>query len=379
VSLEAVPPSALHVRAQTFLRASLRGPAPSARAFDAPALDLARFQAERIPALARLARARGVDLGAARTAAEIPAVPCDLFRLARVAAHPAERDAIVFRTSGTSQGARGEHPFQSTETYELAALSWGERMLWPDRAALRVLLLAPSLAEVPDSSLGFMLDRFAARLGGPASVHVRAGALDVEGLARAAAGARAAEEPAIVLGTSFAFVHLLDAIEGTGGAAELRLPPGSRAMQTGGFKGRSRDVPAEELRRRIAGLFGLPGTHVAGEYGMTELSSQLYEGALAAALGFPAGASGEGPGVYLAPPWVRVTAADPASLLSLPAGEVGVARIVDLANVDSAVAIQTADLVRVDAEGRAVELLGRAPEATPRGCSLAIDAMLGGA
>ena len=72
---------------------------------------------------------------------------------------------------------------------------------------------------------------------------------------------------------------------------------------------------------------------------------------------------------------VRVSAVDPVTLAPLPDGEIGIARIVDLANVDSAVAVQTADRVRVLPEG--VELLGRAPGAPPRGCSIAADERLG--
>ncbi|HSN97734.1 MAG TPA: hypothetical protein VLS89_05525, partial [Candidatus Nanopelagicales bacterium] len=320
-------------------------------------------------------QARGARAEAITAAAEIPAVPTDAFRFARVAAHPPEADVAVFRTSGTSlgPGSRGEHPLRTTATYERAALAWGARMLWPDGARLRTIVLAPPLADARDSSLGFMLDLFAAHLSGAASWHVRArdghAELDAEGFQRACAEARAAGEPAIVLGTAFAFVHVLEALP-PGGAA---LPEGSRAMQTGGFKGRSREVSAEELRDGIAALLGMPPTRVAGEYGMTELGSQLYEGTLAAALG-----GGEArAGAYVPPPWVRVTAVDPATLAPLPEGEVGIARVVDLANVDSAVAVQTADRVRVTAAG--VELFGRAPDATPRGCSLALDEMLGAA
>jgi Acyl-protein synthetase, LuxE len=369
---------ALHARVRAFLVASLRE-AP-AEAFDPLALDLARFQARHVPALARLARARGVDLSAARAAAAIPAVPCDVFRLSRVAVHPPACDVATFRTSGTSWGvaARGEHPLRTTETYELAALGWAPRFLWPDRVDLAAWVLAPSLAEQPDSSLGFMLDRFAhgfeARpsflvhpvVDGGSPGHV---AIDLEGVARAAARAREAGGPVIVLATSFALVHLLD----QAGGLDLRLPPGSRVMQTGGFKGRSREVSPDDLRRRVGEAFGVREDLVVGEYGMTELSSQLYEGTLAAALGFGPPARH---GVYLAPPWVRVDAVDPVSLEHLPPGEVGIARVVDLANVDSAVAIQTADRVRVVEGG--VELLGRLPGAAPRGCSLAVDEMLGG-
>jgi hypothetical protein len=358
----------LHARVRAFASAALRG--ETRERFDDLALTLARFQAAHVPAFGRLCRARGVDLGAATSADEIPALPCDIFRLARIAVHPPSEDERVFHTSGTTQGSasRGEHAMRTTATYAQVALAWGERLLWPDRSDLRPLVLAPSLAEVPDSSLGFMLDLFASHLGGAPSFHVRDGALDLEGISRAAADARATGRPVLLLGTSFAFVHLLDASAGL----DLRLPPGSRAMQTGGFKGRSREVAPDELRRAIATAFALPEMHVVGEYGMTELSSQLYEGTLAAALGLRRDGRH---GVYLAPPWVRVSAADPESLRVLPAGEAGILRIVDLANVDSAVAIQTSDLGRVTDEG--VLLLGRAKGATPRGCSLAIDDLLG--
>ena len=79
--------------------------------------------------------------------------------------------------------------------------------------------------------------------------------------------------------------------------------------------------------------------------------------------------------MYLAPPWVRVSAVDPASLEPVAPGEIGIPRFVDLANVDSVVAVQTADRVRLTGDG--VELLGRLPGAPPRGCSIAVDEMLG--
>lgn len=355
---------ALHARVRAVIAASARGAA--AEPFDAIALDLARYQAAHVAPVARLVRARGVDLARATSADVIPAVPCDVFRLARVAAHAPDADARVFRTSGTSQGreARGEHGMRTTATYEAAALAFGAAMLWPDGPGLRAIALAPSVEEAPDSSLGFMIDLFSRALRGPASVHVVDGAIDLDGLERACAEARAAGEPALVMGTSFAFVHLVDGRAGR----DLALPPGSRAMQTGGFKGRSREVDADELRAAISAAFAIPEGAVVGEYGMTELSSQLYEAT------FVAPAIGRH-GTYVAPPWVRVTAVDPATLAPLPPGEIGLARIVDLANVDSAVAIQTSDRVRVGEDG--VELLGRAPGATPRGCSIAIDELLG--
>jgi hypothetical protein len=108
------------------------------------------------------------------------------------------------------------------------------------------------------------------------------------------------------------------------------------------------------------------------EYGMTELSSQCYESTLRCALLSHAPA----PRRLWVPGWVRVRTIDPDTLAALPNGRVGLLRIDDLANVGSVCAIQTSDLARIDAHGLTV--LGRAPDAIARGCSIAVDAWLGG-
>jgi hypothetical protein len=187
------------------------------------------------------------------------------------------------------------------------------------------------------------------------------GAIDVAAL-RARVGSLDGGGPALVLATSFALVHLLDGL-GSGG---LPLPRGSRVMQTGGFKGRSREVSADALRADVARAFAVDERAVVGEYGMTELSSQFWE----ATLVDPDARHG----VYVEPPWARVVPVDPSTLAPVPDGEVGVARIEDLANVDSSFAVLAQDRVCRVAGG--FELLGRAPGAAPRGCSIALDEML---
>lgn len=364
---------ALHAEVRAWIRGEAAGEIKDEKAFDELALRIARFQAQHVAPIARLYRNAGFSPNEVQSADAIRAVPCDVFRLARVCVHPPELDTEVFRTSGTSQGkaARGEHAFRVVDTYKAAALAWAKRMLFPDRSTMRTLLFAPPRSAAPDSSLSFMLDLFAAELGGPSVWALRNEALDFPAIEAFCEQARADGAPVLVLGTSFAFVHWLDARKVQARPCSLELPEGSRVMQTGGFKGRSRTVEAPLLRADIALCFGVPERYVIGEYGMTELSSQAYEGMLADAL---LGRAGAQPGVYFTPPWMRVSAADPETLKALPEGQIGIARIVDLANVDSAVAIQTSDLVRC--EGDRVELLGRAPGALPRGCSIAADAML---
>lgn len=350
----------LHERVRAAMEGEIAG-----ELFDELACEIARFQAARCGAVGRLMRTRGVDPGELREAAWIPAVPTDVFKLTRVAAHEASADEVVFRTSGTTVGARGSHGLRTTATYRAGALRFGEQMLVPDRPrGLRALLLMPPPSEAPDSSLGFMCADFAKHFADGGRWFMGGGRLDRSGLAAAIEEARRAGAPVLLLATSFALVYLLDELAGTA----LPLPPGSRVMQTGGFKGRTREVAADELRHSLAGAFELDPRAIVSEYGMTELSSQCYEGALRGALGL-------GPslpeGVLVAPPWMRVSPVDPVTLAPVKRGEVGIARIVDLANVDSAVAVQTQDQVR-EVEGGFV-LLGRLPGAPPRGCSLAVE------
>ena len=360
---------ALHERALGFVRAFEAGQAMP-ESFDALACDLARFQAASIPGVARLCVARHADPQRFRAATDAPAVPTEAFKVSRVATFPEALTQVTFRTSGTTLGARGSHPMRRTSTYDAAALAFGRWALTlgtpplPERSP--VLVLAPSKAELPDSSLTHMMHLFAGAFGGAggdADFFIRDGVLELVALDARVSRALVRKEPVLLLGTSFAFVHLLDAV----GEAGFRLPEGSRVMQTGGFKGRSREVDAAELRRDLASALAIPGRSVVSEYGMTELSSQFYEGTLA---GHALAA-----GVYVEPPWARVVPVDPESLLTVKEGEPGLARIEDLMNVDSAFAVLASDRVRRVAGG--FELLGRWPGASPRGCSIAVDEILG--
>jgi hypothetical protein len=360
---------ALHRRVRAFARGD------GGEDFATLALAIARFQAEASPGFARLLASSG---GALDRLSAVPAVPTEAFRLARVAAHPPELDVARFVTSGTTGDQRGTHPFRSTATYEALALAGGARALLGFSSGPRVVVsLAAPPGEAPESSLGFMMQLFQSEWDGRSLADgsfAREQAarwlfgpegLDLAGLEHAAAVAARRGEPLLVLATAFALVALLDATEGR----VLQAPATTAIMVTGGFKGRSREVEQAALRSAVAARFAVPETHVVAEYGMTELTSQLYEGTLPGALVRGA------PGILLEPPWLQVEPVDPVTLEPVPDGEVGIARIVDLGNVDSAVVVQTEDLVRRRLGG--IELLGRQPGARARGCSLAVEAWLG--
>lgn len=356
---------ALHVRVRALVAAFEQGksmPEP----FDALASDLARFQSRYVPGYAHLCGARGIAPEQIVRAAEAPAVPTDAFKVASVFAFDPTEARVTFRTSGTTLGARGVHAFRDLGTYDASALAFARGTLVRGLASpLPVLVLGPSPDEAPDSSLTHMCALLVRALdpGRPTarSFFVRRGVLDTDGL-RTAVEELVPTRPALLLATSFALVHLLDAL----GDRVLPLPAETRVMQTGGFKGRSREVAPEELRREVARAFDLPERSVVGEYGMTELSSQFWEARLVDPRATP--------GVYAEPPWARVVPVDPESLEPVADGTTGVARIEDLANVDSAFAVLAPDHVRRVRGG--FELLGRAARAPPRGCSIGLDEML---
>jgi hypothetical protein len=164
------------------------------------------------------------------------------------------------------------------------------------------------------------------------------------------------EQPVFLLGTAFSFVHLIDFLADQN--AQLQLPPGSRALETGGYKGRSREMPRTELHALISRHLGISPDDILCEYGMSELSSQAYA---------CSDHDTTDRWKFLFPPWARAQIISPETGREVGEGGRGLLRVFDLANVYSVMAIQTEDLgIR---RGNGFELLGRAALAEPRGCS----------
>ncbi len=318
--------------------------------------DLAAWQSTRIPEYGRLQR----------HGAWPPALPTDVFRFRRIAGHPEEDDLRLFRSSGTTSSERSVHAYGDLELYDAAARVAARHMLFPDVERIRLVILAPHEDEAPDSSLEYMLARFADWFGSESTWVWRNGALDLELLTAQLRECEASGEPVAVLGTSFAFVHAEDGL----GDHRFDLGPRSRVMQTGGYKGRSREVDPWVLLDAISTRYGVSPRRIINEFGATELSSQMYETTLREDLD----GSVQARRLWV-PPWVRATPVDPETLQPVPGEDVGILRIDDTANLDSVCCIQTADLARRLDDG--IVVLGRAPGATPRGCSLAADQALG--
>jgi hypothetical protein len=187
-------------------------------------------------------------------------------------------------------------------------------------------------------------------------------ALDAEAALERLRAACGSGQPLLMLGTAFSFVHLLDYLA----EHDLRfeLPPGSCALETGGYKGRSRSLPKAALHGLISQRLGIPADHIVCEYGMSELSSQAYD---SSAIG-SSRSTLHALRPFHFPPWARVQIVSPETGGEVAEGGTGLIRVFDLANVYSVLAIQTEDLGIRHGDGFA--LAGRAVLAEPRGCSL---------
>lgn len=294
---------------------------------------------------------------------DVPAVPTAAFKEVDLVAGAVAAD-LVFRTSGTTRGAerRGTHFVADASLYEQSLLASFRAFVLPDRTPMRMFALAPASAEAPESSLSHMITCVMREFGTPASATFAtlAHGIDVRGLNNAL---KDGTEPVCLLGTSLAYLHWLDAMAD----ARVTLPHGSRLMDTGGFKGERRSITSDDLRARYHEQLGIASSYCVNEYGMTELCSQYYDDALRS------GDASRGR-IKRGPPWVRARVVDPDTLLPVASGETGILQHFDLANLDSVSAVLTEDLA-YEREGGFV-LLGRAHDAMPRGCSIAMDMLL---
>lgn len=303
---------------------------------------------------------------------EIPAVPTAAFKEVPLVSGEEREAEAVFRTSGTTKGRerRGEHHVLDLSIYHAALLPNFAAYLLPDAAELPFISLIPPAAQLPDSSLAYMVDVVIGRLASDDGGYFSSvtGGLDLSGLDRTLREFEASGTPVCLLGTALSFLHWLEELRAAGSA--YQLPAGSRLMDTGGFKGSAREVAPEELLAMYDELLGIPARCCVNEYGMTELTSQFYDAVLRAPKDEPDWL----PRRKVPPPWVRTTVVDADTLEPLPWGEPGILRHHDLANVGSVAAVQTEDLGR-EVEGGFV-LLGRVTGAQPRGCSIAMDELL---
>ena len=323
---------------------------------------------------------------------EIPAMPTVGFKELILSTFPIRNAVKTFKTSGTTlpagtclpvrQGqaretrgatvirrgcpveSRGVHFFDTLKLYEAAIVPCFKKHLMPDSRGFSFFYLISSPEESPHSSLSYMVGVvnkvFAKNRG---RYYVKNSKILYAALAKDLARCR---KKALILSTTFSLKGFLDFLNSN--KITLNLPKGSRLMETGGFKGRVKEVSKSELYTECEKRLGISKNFIVSEYGMTELSSQFYHGAS---------------GVMTGPPWIKTLVMDPRTGREAKKGSVGILRHFDLANRGSVLAVQTEDLGRLPADasvagvlGEGFQLLGRAKDAELRGCSLSYEEFL---
>jgi hypothetical protein len=338
-------------------------------AFNSLALELFTLQFAHNGPYRRFCEARGASPRSVEHWTRVPTVPTTAFKELELTCLPVTERTGVFLSSGTTEhrSSRHFHSAESLAVYEACSLAWFRQHV---SGSGDLLILTPSLAQARHSSLVHMFE--AARRDSGCSESAFVGRRNAKGewtldFERCVAVLRAAGEsgqPLVMPGTAFSFVHLLDFLD----ERDLRfqLPSGSRVMETGGYKGRSRSLPKAELHTLISERLGVSASHIVCEYGMSELSSQAYDRVVCSTE--TSHHTSLVTRHFSFPPWARAQIISPETGREVADGETGLIRVYDLANVFSVMAIQTEDLgIR---RGDGFELIGRAEFAEPRGCSL---------
>jgi hypothetical protein len=238
----------------------------------------------------------------------------------------------------------------------------------------QLAILTPPPSQAPHSSLVHMFETIRRAGGRDGSAFIgevaRDGAwtLDAKAALERLRGASGSGQPLLMLGTAFSFVHLLDYLAEQD--LHFELPPGSCAVETGGYKGRSRSMLKAALHALISQRLSIPPAQIVCEYGMCELSSQAYDRTVGRTpiTHYGSRITDHASRIFRFPPWARVQIISPETGCEVGEGEAGLIRVFDLANVYSVMAIQTEDLgIR---HGDGFTLAGRAVLSEPRGCSL---------
>ncbi|MEX0987723.1 MAG: acyltransferase [Bacteroidales bacterium] len=311
--------------------------------FNNLALEIFRLQATKNAVYAQYLSHLGIDHSGINHVDNIPFLPIELFRTHKIITGKTEPE-VVFHSSGTSGQDTGKHYLASESLYRESFLRTFTKF-YGNPKELCILALLPSYMERGNSSLVFMMDHLIRM-----SCHEESGFYlrNYEELARVLDRRTIDYYPTLLLGVSFGLLDLAE-------KHPMTMTENIKVMETGGMKGKRKELVREELHGLLKKGFGVSVIH--SEYGMTELLSQAYA---------------KKPGCYFTPPWMRVRVRDLYDPLTiLPPGQAGGINIIDLANIYSCSFIATGDMGRMNENG-SFDITGRFDQAEVRGCNLMV-------
>ncbi len=285
----------------------------------------------------------GVKPERVRHIADIPFLPIEFFKRHRITS-TSGKPQIVFSSSGTTGSTTSRHYVSDVHVYEQSFRNAFSQVYGsPENWA--ILALLPSYSEREGSSLIYMVDDLIKQSAHPQSGYFL---YNHDELRTTLQILKQHATRTLLIGVTYA---LLDFVEDQ----EVDFPT-LIVMETGGMKGRRREMIREEVHQRLCTGFKTPAIH--SEYGMTELLSQAYS---------------KGNGLFQCPPWMKIIVRDTNDPFCIfPPGRTGGINVIDLANVQSCAFIATQDLGKTHADG-SFEVLGRFDQSDIRGCNLLIQ------
>ena len=313
------------------------------KAFRAQALATFKFQVVNCQVYKEYIYHLKIDVNQVLDIEQIPFLPIGFFKTHSVLSSQ-EPIEITFSSSGTTGMVQSSHHVTDVSLYEQSYLQAFEQF-YGKVSDYCFLALLPSYQQRSGSSLIYMVNDLIEK-----STHPQSGYFlyNHDDLLHTLTDLKKKNQPTVLIGVTYA---LLDFIENF----DLHFPE-LIVMETGGMKGKRKEMVREELHEQLTKGFGVPAIH--SEYGMTELLSQAYS---------------LGEGVFQCPGWMKILVRDTNDPLTLIAqGKTGGINVIDLANVNSCAFIATQDLGKINSDGN-FEVLGRFDNADIRGCNLLVQ------
>lgn len=309
--------------------------------FEKRALRLFQIQSQKCDVYGKYLDLINVDSSQVFQIEQIPFLPIQFFKNQKILSTNSEVE-IIFSSSGTSGKSTSKHYVSDVSIYEQSFLS-AFKQFFGSVEDYRVMALLPSYLEREGSSLVYMCDQLIKK-----SKHSQSGFYlnNLDQLKEILQNNT--DKKTLLIGVSYALIDLVEK-----GAIKLQ---NTIVMETGGMKGKRKEMIREELHQILKDGFGLDKIH--SEYGMTELLSQAYS---------------KGDGIFESPDWMRVVARSTDDPLSVLGDNIsGGLNIIDLANINSCAFIATQDLGKTLGNNQ-FEVLGRFDHSDVRGCNLLIQ------
>lgn len=309
--------------------------------FERLALEIFHFQFENVTVYRNFCELLNINPSEVKNVEQIPFLPIQFFKNHKIIANNFEVETI-FTSSGTTGNITSKHYISHLKIYEESFQKAFEKE-YGNPENIIILALLPSYLERQGSSLIYMVEKLIEKTKNPNSGFYL---YEMDALIEKLEFLEKTGQKSILIGVSYA---LLDLIE----KRKFQLK-NTIVMETGGMKGRRKEMIKEELHEILKKGFGVEKIH--SEYGMTELLSQAYS---------------RGEGVFSCPPWMKILIRDAEDAFSFNVGKSGGINVIDLANIYSCSFLATQDLGKTFADA-SFEVLGRFDASDIRGCNLMV-------